>query len=101
MNMRRKLLLRLAGLVGLGIASKASAKIQLSPDEIAKAWEDPTFRNSLSKEQWNALPTNPAGNVTTGEFKGDMQLASGNSCSGNSCSGNSCSGNSCSGNRCR
>ncbi len=85
MNMRRKLLLRLAGLVGLGIASKANAKIQLSPDEIAKAWEDPKFRNSLSKEQWDALPTNPAGNVTTGEFKGDMQLASGNSCSGNRC----------------
>lgn len=101
MNVRRKLLLRLAGLIGFGVAStKIHAKIQLSSDEIARAWQDPSYRNSLSKEQWSALPSNPAGNVTSGEFKGDMLLASGNSCSGNSCSGNSCSGNSCSGNSC-
>ena len=73
MNLRRKLLLRLAGLAGLGVASKANAKIQLSPDEIAKAWQDPSFRNSLSKEQWDALPSNPAGKVTSGEFKGDIR----------------------------
>lgn len=100
MNVRRKLLLRLAGLIGLGVASKANAKIQLTPDQIVKAWQDPNFKKSLSKDQWDALPENPAGKVTSGEFKGDMQLASGNNCSGNNCSGNNCSGNSCSGNNC-
>lgn len=101
MNVRRKLLLRLAGLIGFGVAStKIQAKIQLSSDEIARAWQDPSYRNSLSKEQWDSLPANPAGNVKSGEFKGDIQLASGNNCSGNNCSGNNCSGNNCSGNAC-
>ena len=96
---RRKLLTRLASLVGLGVAaSKVNAK--LSTEEIVRAWQDPAFRNSLSKEQWEALPANPAGMVKSGEFKGDFQLASGNNCSGNNCSGNNCSGNNCSGNSC-
>jgi mersacidin/lichenicidin family type 2 lantibiotic len=101
MEDRRKLFSRLAGLIGLGLASsKSNAKIQLSTDDIVRAWQDPSFRNALTKEQWEALPSNPAGEVRSGELRGDLQVASGNSCSGNSCSGNSCSGNSCSGNRC-
>ena len=100
---RRKLLSRFAGLLGLGFAaSKASAKSQLSPIEIAKAWQEPSFRNGLSKAQWEALPPNPAGEIRGGEFNGNLQTAqsSGNNCSGNNCSGNSCSGNNCSGNNC-
>jgi mersacidin/lichenicidin family type 2 lantibiotic len=98
---RRKLLTRLAGLFGIGMAaSQANAKGLLSAEEIVKAWQDPSFRNSLSKEQWDALPPNPAGEVRSGQFKGDLQMASGNNCSGNNCSGNNCSGNNCSGNSC-
>ena len=98
---RRKFFSFSLGIFGLGLAaSKASANVQLSPEDIVKAWQDPTFRNSLSKKQWEALPPNPAGEVRSGEFKGNIQVASGNDCSGNNCSGNNCSGNSCSGNRC-
>ena len=98
---RRKLLSRLAGLFGAGLAaSQANAKTLLTPEEIVKAWQDPSFRNRLSKEQWDALPPNPAGEVRSGQFKGDLQMASGNNCSGNNCSGNNCSGNNCSGNSC-
>ena len=97
---RRKLLSRLAGLFGAGLAaSQANAKTLLTPEEIVKAWQDPSFRNRLSKEQWDALPPNPAGEVRSGQFKGDLQMASGNNCSGNNCSGNNCSGNNCSGDR--
>jgi mersacidin/lichenicidin family type 2 lantibiotic len=98
---RRKFFSLSFGMIGLGLfASKTNANVQLSPEEIVKAWQDPSFRNSLSKKQWEALPPNPAGEIRSGEFKGNVQLASGNSCSGNSCSGNSCSGNSCSGSSC-
>ena len=98
---RRKFLSRFGVILGLGIAgSRANAKNQLSPEEIVKAWEDPTFRNSLSKSQWDALPPNPAGEIKNGQFKGDWLMASGNNCSGNNCSGNNCSGNNCSGNSC-
>ena len=101
MSDRRKFLSRFAGLLGLVFASsKANAKVQLTPEEIVKAWEDPVFRNSLTKDQWDALPPNPAGEIRSGEFKGNLQIASGNNCSGNNCSGNSCSGNNCSGNNC-
>ena len=98
---RRKILSRLAGLIGVGMAtSQANAKVLLTPEEIVKAWQDPSFRNNLSKEQWDLLPPNPAGEVRSGQFKGDLQMASGNNCSGNNCSGNNCSGNNCSGNSC-
>lgn len=98
---RRKLLYRFAGLLGLGfVASQANAKIQLSPKEIARAWQDPSFRNRLTRDQWDALPPNPAGQIKSGEFNGSFQMASGNDCSGNNCSGNNCSGDNCSGNNC-
>jgi len=102
MDSRRKFLSRLTAILGLGLAAnKASANAQLSPLEIVKAWEDPSFRNSLSKAQWDALPPNPAGEIRGGEFNGDLQMvASGDNCSGNNCSGNNCSGNNCSGNNC-
>ena len=98
---RRKFFSFSLGLFGLGLAAtKANAIAKLSPEEIVKAWEDPSFRNSLSQQQWDALPPNPAGDIRSGEFKGNIQLASGNNCSGNNCSGNNCSGNGCSGNNC-
>ncbi|MEY4277663.1 MAG: hypothetical protein RI975_929 [Pseudomonadota bacterium] len=101
MNNRRKILARFAGFFGLGLAgASANAKSQLTPEQIVKAWEDPSFRSSLTKEQWEALPPNPAGEVRSSEFKGDIKMASGNFCSGNNCSGNNCSGNNCSGNNC-
>ena len=98
---RRKFVVSLFGLLGLGfIGSKASAKTELSPEDVVKAWEDPSFRSRLSEAQWAALPPNPAGEIKSGEFNGNIELASGNNCSGNNCSGNSCSGNNCSGNNC-
>ena len=101
MSDRRKFMSRFAGLLGLAFgASNTNAKTQLSTEDVIRAWEDTKFRSSLTEEQWNALPQNPAGQLRTGEFQGDLQLASGNNCSGNSCSGNNCSGNNCSGNNC-
>ena len=98
---RRNFLSTLATLLGGGLAAnKVNAAAQLSPDQIARAWQDPDFRRSLTQEQWEALPPNPAGEIRRGEFKGDLQMASGNFCSGNNCSGNNCSGNNCSGNNC-
>ena len=98
---RRKLFAHVLGVCGLGfLGSKASAKAQLTSDQIIRAWQDPVFRGSLTKEQWEALPPNPAGDLRSGEFKGNLQMASGNNCSGNNCSGNNCSGNNCSGNNC-
>jgi mersacidin/lichenicidin family type 2 lantibiotic len=100
------------GAFGLGIAGTAGAKakesstMELSPEDIVRAWEDPTFREKLTDAQWAALPAHPAGKMTSGQFLGgrhaqvSWNACSGNSCSGNSCSGNSCSGNSCSGNSC-
>jgi len=83
-----------------GVASRATASKELSKEEIVKAWEDPAFRKSLSAEQWEAMPFNPAGEIKAGQFDGNMMMASGNGCSGNGCSGNGCSGNGCSGNGC-
>ena len=102
---RRKFMAKLVGLLGLSFLSIkanaiASKKDLLSPEDIAKAWEDPKFRNSLTEAQWSSLPQNPAGELNNGEFSGNLQIASGNNCSGNNCSGNNCSGNSCSGNNC-
>jgi mersacidin/lichenicidin family type 2 lantibiotic len=99
---RRKFVLQCLGLLGLGfIGSKARAKTELSPEDIVKAWEDPSFRSRLSQSQWDALPPNPAGEIKSGEFNGNLELAaSGNACSGNNCSGDNCSGNNCSGNNC-
>ena len=86
-----------AFLSGTFLGAKASIK-PLTNDQIARAWEDPEYRKSLTDSQWEALPDNPAGKVDRTEFPGD--LASGNSCSGNNCSGNNCSGNNCSGDNC-
>lgn len=103
MNMsdRRRFMHSLAGVLGLGfVASKVNAEPTLSPRDIARAWRDPAYRKTLSQAQWDSLPTNPAGELRSGEFGGTFQLASGNNCSGNNCSGNGCSGNNCSGNGC-
>jgi mersacidin/lichenicidin family type 2 lantibiotic len=101
MSTRRKFVARLFSAVGLGLIGRnAAARAQLTPDEIIKAWTNPEYRNNLTEEQWESLPKNPAGDITSGEFQGDFQIASGNNCSGNNCSGNNCSGNNCSGNNC-
>lgn len=101
MKTRRQVLGWLSGLIGLSIASaKAHSSVQLSREDIARAWEDPEFRSKLTEEQWNALPPNPAGEISSGEHRGNFHIASGNFCSGNNCSGNNCSGNNCSGNNC-
>ena len=98
---RRDFVTKFFAIIGAaGIASKATASKSLSDKEIIKAWEDPSFRKSLSDEQWEAMPFNPAGEVKAGQFEGNMMMASGNNCSGNGCSGNGCSGNGCSGNSC-
>ena len=87
-----------------GITAVTSKSV-LSDEEIAKAWEDPEYRDSLTDEQWNSLPNNPAGDIENGQYSGNLSASttnycSGNNCSGNNCSGNNCSGNSCSGNNC-
>ena len=94
---RRNFLVKALSIVG--IASILPRK-SLSNEEIARAWEDPEFRKSLTKSQWESLPKNPAGDIENSEFSGDLVAASGNNCSGNNCSGNGCSGNNCSGNNC-
>ena len=102
---RRNFLTQLTAVLGLGIVSEKANSIShkndtLSPEDIAKAWENPEFRESLTEAQWESLPQNPAGDLNSGEFSGNLQMASGNSCSGNNCSGNNCSGDNCSGNNC-
>ena len=97
---RRSFLSKLAAVLGLSIVAKEASSKILDDETVVKAWQDPAFRASLSEEQWDALPSNPAGEIQSGPFKGGLEVASGNSCSGNSCSGNSCSGNNCSGNNC-
>ena len=95
---RRGFIKSFLGLLGGVTAVKASG---LSADDVVKAWEDSSFRDSLTDEQWNQLPKNPAGKRSYSEFEGNITgQISGNACSGNSCSGNSCSGNGCSGNSC-
>ena len=100
----------LASFIAFGVSAVFSKKSEasfetrkaseLSNEEIAAAWDDPVSRNRLSEEQWAALPSNPAGKIKSGEFGGNIEMASGNNCSGNNCSGNNCSGNNCSGNNC-
>jgi mersacidin/lichenicidin family type 2 lantibiotic len=97
---RRKIITRFLSILGLGVMGfGGGARARLSPEDVVRAWEDPSYRNSLSEAQWDALPPNPAGETKSGEFKGDL-ANSGNNCSGNNCSGNNCSGNNCSGNNC-
>lgn len=102
---RRGLLSSVAGLFGLAVSSRVEAS-KLTPAEIVRAWEDPSFRAKLTEAQWGALPENPAGKLTNSQFSGDLHsqvswnACSGNNCSGNNCSGNNCSGNNCSGNGC-
>ena len=98
---RRKVFALFAAMLGGALtAKKASANAKLSTEEIARAWQDPKFRSTLSKSQWESLPTNPAGEVRHEGFNGGLAQISGNNCSGNNCSGNNCSGNNCSGNNC-
>ena len=98
MSNRRDFFTKISALIGLGFASKSLGK--LSDTQIAAAWEDPAYRANLTDAQWEKLPGNPAGDISSAEFSGDLAQASGNSCSGNGCSGNGCSGNGCSGNGC-
>ena len=96
---RRNFSAKIASILGLvAVSGKTTANV-LSPDEIVAAWEKPS-QKSLSEQQWSELPPNPAGEITAGQHKEDMLMASGNNCSGNNCSGNNCSGNNCSGNNC-
>lgn len=37
---------------------------QLSPEQIARAWQDPVYRKSLTSEQKRMLPANPAGEIS-------------------------------------
>ncbi len=37
--------------------------------DIARAWKDETYRHALSEEQRNALPSNPAGELTSAELE--------------------------------
>ena len=95
---RRGFLAKLITFLGVSFAANAA---KLSPQEIVKAWEDPEFRNTLTEDQWNEVPSNPAGRMESSQFSGNVTVAqSGNGCSGNGCSGNGCSGNGCSGNNC-
>ena len=97
-NSRRGFITGLLGLFGGASIAKAQG---LSPEQVVKAWEDTTYRDKLTDEQWNALPSNPAGKRSYSEFEGNITgQISGNGCSGNGCSGNGCSGNGCSGNGC-
>ncbi len=98
---RRKIFSIFAALLGGAFtAKKVSASLEMSPEDVARAWQDPEYRNTLSKKQWESMPANPAGEVREGQFKGNLAQISGNNCSGNNCSGNNCSGNNCSGNNC-
>ena len=101
MKNRRSFLMAWTGILGLFLGENASAKTaELTPEQVIKAWKDPAFRNKLTKEQWESLPPNPAGDIRGGEFRGNLVAYSGDDCSGNNCSGNNCSGNNCSGNNC-
>lgn len=48
----------------------------MSPVEIAKAWKDCAYRDSLSEEQRAALPANPAGASATNYSYGEVQMFS-------------------------
>ena len=100
MSNRRNFIQKMIGLLGVSfVATKVDAN-PISKKDIIKNWEDPSYKNSITDNQWNKLPSNPAGEIRNGQFKGSIELASGNNCSGNNCSGNNCSGNNCSGNMC-
>ncbi|SRR5216683_2019645 len=38
--------------------------------DIARAWKDEAYRQTLSSEELNALPTNPAGELSEAELAG-------------------------------
>lgn len=102
---RRRFVAALGSFFGIAVTSR-SESAKLSQEQIARAWEDPSFRAQLTEAQWNELPENPAGKLSSSQFSGDLHAqvswnaCSGNNCSGNNCSGNNCSGNNCSGNSC-
>jgi mersacidin/lichenicidin family type 2 lantibiotic len=50
------------GAIALGSLA-ANNQIQLTIEEIVRAWESPEFRQTLTAEQLNQLPPNPAGDV--------------------------------------
>ena len=59
---RRSFLSKLAAVLGLGLVSKnASSK-------------DPVFRTNVSDEQLDALPSNPAGDIQSAQFRGGRPL---------------------------
>lgn len=82
------------------------ASYDLSSHDIARAWQDPEFRQSLSIEQIAGLPANPAGDVQytsrTGNTANFVKLAfaSGNDCSSDNCSSSNCSSSNCSSDNC-
>jgi mersacidin/lichenicidin family type 2 lantibiotic len=47
----------------------------MSRVDVVRAWRDPQYRRSLSREQRAALPRNPAGEVQVSEQ--ELQAASG------------------------
>ncbi len=41
----------------------ANPQVQLTVEQIVKAWESPEYRQTLTEEQLRQLPANPAGEV--------------------------------------
>src|SRR5579862_936816 len=61
------------------VAQETSVLLPISDVDIVRAWRDPRYRRSLSAEQLQRLPGNPAGptDLTTDELKAAAGLALG------------------------
>ncbi len=91
------------------LSTIAVGLMSLSPAQIVRAWESPAYRRTLTKEQKEKIPVNPAGQLMMAGVAGDFASTtnncstdncSGNNCSTDNCSGSNCSTNNCSGNNC-
>lgn len=57
--------LAMTGLVSQADLANMPQAEQLSPEQIARAWQDPVYRSSLTPQQKNMLPANPAGEIAS------------------------------------
>jgi len=80
-------------------------KTELTPRDIVRAWEDPSFRARLPANLRMLLPEHPAGAVRLAQGGGSRvseysNFGSCDNCSSSNCSSSNCSSDNCSSTNC-
>ena len=75
-------------------------EVELTPQNIVRAWEDRNFRARLTPRQLQQLPDHPAGFGRLLFLEDPHTNGSSNNCSSDNCSSSNCSSSNCSSDNC-